>query len=694
MIIIKKYPIVLQDESKDCGVSCISMILKFYGGYVKKSNLLDMTKTNKKGTTAFNIKKALLDLGFEAKGVKCNLKDINNNVILPCIANVTLNKSYKHFIVLYEINYTKKYLIIGDPADKIKKISFEEFNRIFNNVLIICYPIKSIPFEKDISSINLILNLIKPHKKDLLNIFVLSIFITIFSICTSFYTECMINYLNIYSKKYLIFIFCTFFSIYILKIISNFFRNKLLLFINEKTDLKLTLGVFNKIIRLPYSYYQNRTTGDVISRINDLESVRDAIGKVSISLFVDLPLTLLSLIVLYLINKTLFFIGVLVIVFYFFIIIVFRKIFDYYIKKIQVKKGEITSFMVESISGFETIKGIHLEEKIENKFEKKYVRFLKEIFSYQNIYFIQNLFKEFIDNLGFLLIILIGCMLVIDGKITLGSLLTFSSLLIYFLDPIKNIINLDTTIKEAKNSIKRIIDIITYEENDNGLIDSFKMGDIRFKNLDFSFNDREDILKRINVTIKNKDKVMVVGKSGSGKSTLFKILIGFYKTRNNKVLIDGIDLNNYDIKTINNNILYLGQNEILFSDTLYNNLVFDNSDSSKFLDVCKMCYVDELIDSNLGYNLLIEENGFNLSGGEKQRIVLARTLLRPFNILIIDEGLSEVDVNMERKILKGIFNYFKDKTIIVISHRLDNLDLFDSLIKLENGVVYNERKVG
>ena len=694
MIIIKKYPIVLQDESKDCGVSCISMILKFYGGYVKKSNLLDMTKTSKKGTTAFNIKKALLDLGFEAKGVKCNLKDINNNIVLPCIANVTLNNSYKHFIVIYEINYIKKYLIIGDPADKIKKISFEYFNKIFNNVLIICYPIKSIPSEKNVSNVNLILNLIKPHKKDLFNIFVLSIFITLFSICTSFYTECMINYLNIYSKKYLIFIFCTFFSIYILKIISNFFRNKLLLFINEKIDLALTLDVFNKIIRLPYSYYQNRTTGDVISRVNDLESVRDAIGKVSISLFVDLPLTLLSLIVLYLINKTLFFIGVLVVMCYFFIIVIFRKIFDYYIKKIQVKKGEITSFMVESISGFETIKGIHLEEKIENKFEKKYVRFLKEIFNYQNLYFVQNLFKEFIDNLGFLLIILIGCMLVIDNKITLGSLLTFSSLLIYFLDPIKNIINLDTIIKEAKNSLNRIIDIITYEKQERGLINSFKMGDIKFKDLNFSFNDREEILKKINITIKNKDKVMVIGKSGSGKSTLFKILMGFYKIKNNKVFIDGIDLNNYDSKVINSNVLYLGQNEILFSDTLYNNLVFDNSDSSKFLDICRMCYVDELIDSSLGYNLLIEENGFNLSGGEKQRIVLARTLLRPFNVLIIDEGLSEVDINMERKILKGVFNYFKDKTIIVISHRLDNLDLFNSLIKFEKGVVYNERKVG
>ena len=196
------------------------------------------------------------------------------------------------------------------------------------------------------------------------------------------------------------------------------------------------------------------------------------------------------------------------------------------------------------------------------------------------------------------------------------------------------------------------------------------------------------------MTIKDKDKVMVIGKSGSGKSTLFKILAKFYDVKNSKVFINKIDLNNYKLSEINKNILYLGQNEILFNDTLYNNLIFDSSVCSKLLDTCKMCYVDEIIDSNLGYYMLIEENGFNLSGGERQRIVLARTLLRDFNILIIDEGLSQVDVDMERKILKNLFEHFKDKTIIFISHRLDNLDLFDNLVKVEGGVVWNERKCG
>ena len=348
-----------------------------------------------------------------------------------------------------------------------------------------------------ISYFDLLISLVKPHKKILLNICILSIFITLFSIVTSFYTEFMINSLNVYSKKYLLLLFYIFFSLYILKIISNYFRNKLLLYINQKIDLVLTLDVFKKIIKLPYNYYQNRSTGDVISRINDLESVRDMIGSVSISMFVDLPLTLVSLVVLFLISRTLFIIGIIILVLYLIIIIIFRKIFNDNIRKIQIKKGETTSFMVESISGFETIKGIHIENSIQRKFENKYVKFLSIIFKYQNLYFIQNLFKEIIDNIGFISITLVGCMLVINGKISLGNLFTFNALLVYFLEPIKNIINLDTKIKEAKNSIRRILDITTYEEKNNGLVGKMECGDIEFKNLDFSFNDRDYILKTL-----------------------------------------------------------------------------------------------------------------------------------------------------------------------------------------------------
>lgn len=647
-----------------------------------------MTKTNKNGTTAYHIKETLNNLGFSCKGVRCTLDEIGkDNMILPCIANVIIDKSYKHFIVIYEIDFKKKYLIIGDPADKIKKISFDKFNEIFNNVFLYAYPIKNIPKEIKTSKIKFIIHILKLNKKILTNIFILSIFITFLSIFTSFYTEFMINSLNYFSKTYIILIFSIFFAVYILKIISNYFRNKLLSYINQKVDLKITLDVYKSIIKLPYYYYKNRATGDMVSRINDLDNVRDMISKVALSLFVDIPLTLVSLIVLYLLNHTLFSVGILILVLYLVIIVLFRRRFNDYIREIQVKKSETTSYMVESISGFETIKNMNIEEDTILKFENKYVKLLKNIFKYQNTYFLQYLFKEIINDIGFIIITLVGCILVIEGKMNLGTLFTFSSLLVYFLDPIKNVIELDNLIKEAKISLERVLDISTYEINENGVVDKFKNGDIEINNLDFSFNDRDYILKNLNFKIKKNSKVMVIGKSGSGKSTLFKIIMKYYSVKKDKIFINGIDLNNYKKSTIDKNVMYISQNDSLFNDTMYNNLIFDGSNTNSLLDISKLCYVDEILDSNLGFNMLIEESGFNLSGGEKQRVILARGLLRNFEILIIDEGLSQVDVDMERRILKNIFKYFKNKTIIFVSHRTDNLDLFDDLVKIENGVL-------
>ena len=153
MIIIKKYPFVRQDEIKDCGVTCLEMVIKYYGGFIKKSTLLELTKTNKEGTTLYHLNDTLLKLGFNSHGVKCNLDDItSDNIILPCIASVTINESYKHFIVIYEINFKKKYLIIADPANKINKINYEEFDKIFNKSLLIFYPVKKIPIEKNPST--------------------------------------------------------------------------------------------------------------------------------------------------------------------------------------------------------------------------------------------------------------------------------------------------------------------------------------------------------------------------------------------------------------------------------------------------------------------------------------------------------------------------------------------------------------
>ena len=687
---MKKYPFIKQDGIKDCGCVCLSMIVKYYHGYIEIEKLRDLTKTTKQGTTAYHLIEAAKKIGFEAYGVSTCLEKLNkNNLLLPCLAHVVIDEKYKHFMVIYEINYKKKYLIVADPNKKIIKFSFEEFNKIWKGILIILHPVKKLPLDKNLSLSQFYIKIISMYRKSLINICLLSMFITIFSIFSSLYIKYVIDSIN-YSKNYLILIFIIFLYVNLLKSITDFFRNKLLIYINQKLDLSLTLDTFKNIVLLPYHYYRNRTTGEIISRINDLDSIRDMVSKVSLTLFIDFPLTLITIIILYIINSTLFFIALIILILYLLIIIMFRNPLKKNTEEIQEIKAETTSYMIESISGFETVKGINIENNVIIKFENKYVKFIKKLFKYENLNNIIYFLKELINNLGYVIIVFVGSLLVFDEKMTMGNLMAFISLLTYFLEPIRTIIDLDLTIKHASNSLKRVLNLLL-DSKEKGIIDNFKYNNIEMKNLNYTYNDKSYILKNINLKF-NKEKIMIIGDSGSGKSTLLKLLMKYHDISKNQILINNIDINNYKEEVIRKNISYISQNEILFTDTIYNNLKTNDSIINEdILTVSKICEIEEFTN-DLGLNMLIEENGYNLSGGEKQRIILGRTLLKPFEILLIDEGLNQMDVNLERRILKQIFEKYKDKLIIIISHRLENMDLYDRVIELKDGQFLKEVK--
>ena len=295
------------------------------------------------------------------------------------------------------------------------------------------------------------------------------------------------------------------------------------------------------------------------------------------------------------------------------------------------------------------------------------------------------MFKNITSDLGFVVITFIGSYLVLNNKLSLGSLFTFNALILYFLEPLKSILSMDTDIKEARCSYKRVLELDTRSKEEE-IVDKHVKGKIEIKDLSYSYDKQKDILKHINLRIDSGEKVMVLGPSGSGKSTLFKILLKYYQVSKGKVLIDDTDIN--DIYN-SSSIKYINQTETIFTDTLYNNLTLGNDISKDYLnEIINICYLDTIINKDpLGLNQLIEENGFNLSGGEKQRIVLARTLLLGFDVLIIDEGLNQIDISLERKILINIMEKYPDKTIIIISHRLNNKDLYNKVITLNQGQV-------
>lgn len=685
---LKKYPFVKQEGYKDCGLTSLLMIIKYYKGNVSIERLRDLTHTNKNGTSAFNLVKASHELGFYSKGVRGSLNDLKY-VVLPCIAHVIINNSIKHFIVIYEINYDKEILIVADPAYGIKKISFSEFSSIWTGVLIIIYPIRSIPIMKDINVNSFIFKTIFKYKKSLIILFLLSILIILLKLISSFYFKFIIDGIDI-SKGYLKNIFFVFLLLSITRLVINYLRSKFLIILNCKLDFSLVLDAFKRIILLPYHYYHNRTTGEIVSKINDLGVSRDFISKICVNLFIDFPLVIISAFFLVKINISLFLITFLIFVLYLLLSYIYSRVYKLYIYKVKTNREIINSYMYESISGFETVKGINIESNVIDKFNNKYINYLNDMYRLDNHISNQSFLRDLINDIGNIFVLLFGSFLVFDGKISIGYLITYSSMMIYFLEPIRNIIDMDVSVKESRESITRLLSL--YENYfDKGIV-NFKGGRICFSNLSFSF-DNKKILKNINLVINKGERIMICGTSGSGKSTLLKLLMKYYSVNRGMIFIDGIDINDYKVKSLRKNISYVSQNEIIFNDSLINNLNFYSRDNNEVLNIARLVEFNEIMDNDLGLNMMIEENGLNLSGGQRQRIVLARALLKQAQIILIDEGLSQVDVPLERKILKNIFNEFRDKTFIIVSHRMENVDLYDRVIKINNGEIIDEKTI-
>ena len=671
----KKYPFTKQEGLKDCAAACMQMIIKYYNGYISINDLNEMLETTKEGVSAFKIIEVSNKIGFKATGIRLNLLELTKSVTLPVIAHVVIN-NYNHYIVVYKIDSFKKSVIIADPQSKIKTISFKEFESIWTNVIINLYPVKPIEhrnYEKHLNYKNIILK----NKKTIFQLCYISFIYMILSIVASFYMKYVFD--NYLSNFYLIFtVFILFIIINLYKIFTNLIRTKILIDLNKNIDIDLSLDIFSKILSLPYGYYRNKTTGEIITRYTELSKIRETISKVLLTLFLDLPLCITSFIIMYFLNSKLTMISLIAVLLYTIIVISYNRILNDTILEAQIKKAEMNTVLIESINGFETIKGLNLYDYINLKFENKYIKYLKNVIRIDSILNIKENLKEIVNQLIEMIIIFTGVIYVRSETITIGTLMTYNSILVFFLAPIRNLLSLDNSIIESKRIVKRVNEMLKKEENVKKI--NIVYGDILIKSLSFKQNERI-ILNKINLHISKGEKVIITGKSGSGKSTLLKILMNYYNDYQGEIKINGIN-----IKSINLKNVYISQNETLFTDTIYNNIVLGNNDSN-FSEVVKMCYVDELINSNLGYNQIIEENGFNISGGQKQRIILARSIINEFDLLLIDEGLNQIDVELERKILKNLFNKFHDKTIIIVSHRLENMDLYDKLIKLENGKV-------
>lgn len=695
---LKKYSYVSQIDMRDCGVAALSSIIQHYGSYYSLAHLRQLAKTNMEGTSVFGIIAAAKALNFDAQAVQASLSLFEmDNIPFPFIVHVNKNKKLPHYYVVYGIS--KDRIIVGDPDPSIKltKMSVEKFASEWTGVTIFIAPGEDyqIHKEKKHGLLNFIQKF-KIHTHLVGSIILLSTLITIISILGSYYLQEVLDQ-YIPKEEYSILNIVTLGLVisYIIQQIFLYFKTYLL----EKLGMKLTSELFldylKHIFDLPISFFTTRRTGEIISRFTDATTIIDALASTLLSIFLDFIILLIVGGVMLSQSNILFLITIGVIPIYSLIILIFMPLFDKMNNEVMHENAKLNSLLIEDINGIETIKSLSSEDVRFNHLNNMFTKYLTKSFKMSKLEALQQVLKQAIQLILNTLILWIGAKLVITQELSIGQLITYTSLLIYFINPLENIINLQTKLQSAKVANNRLNEVYLvkseHEELSNQIPKIMFPGVIKIKDLTYQYGFNEPTLKDINLTISPGEKVCFVGASGSGKSTLVKLLVRFFEPTSGEIFVSGMRILDTNKRELRKHINYLPQQPYLFNGSIMDNLTLGLTEISeeKIIEVCRIAGIlSDILDMPLQFQTEITDSG-SLSGGQKQRLALARSLLTDSPILILDEATSGLDVITEQHIINNLLK-LTDKTIIFIAHRLTIAEQSDIIFVLEKGRIIEE----
>ena len=691
-----KRTFVPQIDARDCGVAALASIAKFYGSDYSLAHLRELAKTNKEGTTALGIVKAAKEMSFETRAIQADMSLFEmEDIPYPFIVHVNKEGKLQHYYVVYK--NIKDHLIIGDPDPTVKviKMTKERFTSEWTGVAIFLAPAPSYKPHKDKKNgLMSFLPLIFRQRSLIFYIVLASLLVTLINIGGSYYLQGILDeYIPNQMKSTLGIISIGLIITYILQQMMSFSRDYLLTILSQRLSIDVILSYIRHIFELPMSFFATRRTGEVISRFTDANSIIDALASTILSLFLDVSILIIIGSVLLVQNTNLFLISLISVPIYIIIIFAFMKPFEKMNNDVMQSNSMVSSAIIEDINGVETIKSLTSEETRYQKIDSEFVDYLDKSFKLSKYSILQSSLKQGAQLILNIVILWFGAQVVMTGKISIGQLITFNTLLSYFTNPLENIINLQTKLQSAKVANNRLNEVYLVEsefKNTQTLTDSqFLAGDICFEDISYKYGFGRDTLNNINLTIKQGDKVSIVGISGSGKTTLAKMIVNFFEPYKGRITINNNDLKMIDKKVLRQHINYLPQQAYIFSGSILENLTLGANQMISQEDIIKACEIAEIRQDieqmPMGYQTELSD-GAGLSGGQKQRIALARALLTKAPVLILDEATSGLDVLTEKKVIENLMA-MTDKTIIFVAHRLSISERTNQVIVLNQGKV-------
>lgn len=703
-----------QIDSKDCGPTCLKIIAKHYGKTINIQDLRAYSETGREGSNLLFLSDAAEKIGFRTLGVKVNLKKLDE-LPLPCILHWNKN----HYVVLYEVpekkkifKKAKKSYKISDPAIGLINYSEKEFLDFWigknanefteEGIALLIEPtpkFSQTEFDKEENNqfgFSLLFQYLLPYKSFMfqlaVGLFAGSILQLIFPFLTQSIVDVGVQNKNI-SFVYLVLIAQLF--LFLGRTALELIRSWILLHLSTRISITLVSDFFIKLMNLPISFFDVRMTGDIMQRINDHNRIEKIITTSSLStLFSFINMIVMGGVLAYY-NLKIFAVFFLGSVFYFAWVTLFlkrRKELDY--KRFSEVSQE-QSKVIELINGMQEIKLHNAEKQKRWGWEYIQARLFKVSMKGLVLEQTQTIGSNFINELKNIFIIFLSAKLVIDGQITLGMMMAISSIVGTLNTPIMQLIGFIREAQDAKISLSRLSEIHEKEDEAEQEIqqthDVPQNQDIVIKNLSFRYIGSDvTVLEDLNLTIPSNKVTAIVGTSGSGKTTLMKLLLKFYEPNSGEINVGKTALKSISQKAWRNHIGTVMQEGYIFSDTIANNIAIgvDDIDKDRLVYASDVANIkDFILDYPLGYNTKIGMEGVGMSVGQKQRILIARAVYKNPEMLFFDEATSALDANNEKEIMEKLNLFFKNKTVVVIAHRLSTVMNADQIVVLEKGKI-------
>lgn len=704
----KKFPCFQQPDAKDCGATCLRIISKFYGKAIPLHAIRNLTETTREGTNLLGLSNASEKLGFRSLGVKINFNSLIEQAPLPCI--IHWNKY--HFVVVYKIDKSGT-VYISDPSYGLITYSKEEFikhwignNADENTEEGIAMLLETTPafykneFENEESkaSFTYLSRYLYKYKSLIIQLALGLLTASVFSLIFPFLTQSIVD-VGIQNQdiNFIYLVLLAQMMLFAGRIGIEVIRGWILLHLSTRINISLISDFFIKLMRLPISFFDTRMTGDIMQRINDHSRIEQLLTSSSLNTLFSLFNLIVYSIILLIYDYRLFVIFSLGAGLYVGWILFFlkkRKELDY--KRFSQVSQE-QSKVIELINGMQEIKMHNAEKQKRWGWEFLQVKLFKLRIKSLSLEQWQTVGGSFINQSKDILVSFLSAKLVLEGNLTLGMMLSVQYIIGQLNSPLMQLIDFIRQTQDAKISLERLGEIHDKEEEENReeqYVSEIPKKDIEIHNLSFRYIGSDTfVFENLNLTIPYQKTTAIVGVSGSGKSTLLKLLMKFYEPNKGEIRIGNTNLFNVSPRFWRDHCGVVMQDGYIFNDTIAENIAVgeDYIDKQKLRKAVEIANIKSFIEElPLSYNTKIGNEGIGISGGQRQRLFIARAVYKSPEYIFFDEATSSLDANNEKIIMENLEQFFKGKTAIVIAHRLSTVKHADKIIVLDRGKVVEE----